>query len=251
MKNGMEAVVEIAGASKRFGASLALEDVDLVVPVGCFHGIVGPGASGKSVLMRIASGLVVPDAGSVRVLGTDIVGLGQVELQRVRSQIGMLFQGNALFDYMTVGENVAFPLRRLTSLPEDEIRAKVAERLERVGLGGLEDRNPASLSGGQKKRVGIARATVARQPLIIYDDPTAGLDPVTASKIFEILREEQEQAGTTVIAISSDVDSLVKYVDRIAILERGRMRYFGPLEGAYAAPDPFAGAFLKGEWRAA
>ena len=210
----MGSVISMLDVAKRFGPRWAIESIDLQVPEGCFHGLVGPGAAGKSVLVRIAAGLVVPDRGSVTVLGVDIGGLGQVELQRVRSRIGMLFQGNALFDYMTVGENVAFPLRRLTDMKDDEIRDAVEERLERVGLGGFSERNPASLSGGQKKRVGIARATIARQPLIIYDDPTAGLDPVTASKIFEILREEQAATSATVLAISSDVDSLVKYVDR-------------------------------------
>jgi len=244
-------VIEMEGVSKRFGTVQALLDVTLGVPEGCFHGLVGPGASGKSVLVRLAAGLYRPDSGSIRVLGEDIVRLGQVEQQRVRSRIGMLFQGTALFDYMTVGENVAFPLRRLTDMPEQEIRDRVSERLARVGLAGFEERDPGSLSGGQRKRVGIARATIAHQPLIIYDDPTAGLDPVTASKIFEILREEQLAAGATVLAVSSDVDSLVKYVDRIALVERGAMRYHGPLEEAYRASDPFVSAFLRGEWRAA
>ncbi|MBW2262011.1 MAG: ATP-binding cassette domain-containing protein [Deltaproteobacteria bacterium] len=247
----MGAVISMQGVAKRFGARLALDSVTFEVPEGCFHGLVGPGAAGKSVLVRIAAGLIVPERGSVSVLGVDIGGLGQVELQRVRSKIGMLFQGNALFDYMTVGENVAFPLRRLTNMNEDEIRENVEERLARVGLGGFSERDPASLSGGQKKRVGIARATIVRQPLIIYDDPTAGLDPVTASRIFEILREEQETTGATVLAISSDVDSLVKYADRIAIMDRGVMHYHGPLRDAYDAADPFVGGFLRGEWRSA
>jgi phospholipid/cholesterol/gamma-HCH transport system ATP-binding protein len=247
MDPGMGPVIEIDGVSKRFGRNWALRDVSLSVPEGCFHGLVGPGAAGKSVLVRIAAGLQKPDAGRVRVLGTDLGDLGEVE--KVRSRIGMLFQGNALFDYMTVGENVAFPLRRLMDPSEDEVRARVAERLERVGLEGFEDRDPNSLSGGQKKRVGIARATIAAQPLVVYDDPTAGLDPVTAAKIFEILRGEQRESGSTVVAISSDVDSLVKYADRIAIMERSRMRFFGPLEDAYRAGDPFVPAFLEGRWR--
>jgi phospholipid/cholesterol/gamma-HCH transport system ATP-binding protein len=247
----MGAAIEMENVAKRFGATWAVRDITFAVPVGCFHGLVGPGASGKSVLVRITAGLQQPDEGRVSVLGSDIRGLGQVELQRVRSQIGMLFQGNALFDYMTVGENVAFPLRRLTDMSDAEIRDRVAERLERVGLAGFENRDPSSLSGGQKKRVGIARATISHQPLIIYDDPTAGLDPVTASKIFEILREEQASTGATVLAISSDVDSLIKYADRIAIMDRGYMYYHGPLADAYSAPDPFVGAFLRGEWREA
>lgn len=244
-------IIETRGLEKSYGATRALRGVDFSMPEGCFHGMVGFGASGKSVLIRIIAGLQEPDAGTVTVLGEQITSLGQVALQKVRSRIGMLFQGNALFDYMTVGENVAFPLRRLMDLSEQEIRHRVAERLTRVGLAGFEDRDPNSLSGGQKKRVGIARATIAHQPLIIYDDPTAGLDPVTASKIFEILKAEQEDSGATVLAISSDVDSLVKYVDRIAIMDRGVLRYQGPLHEAYSHHDEFVPAFLKGEWRRA
>ncbi len=235
--------------SRRFGWSWAVRDVSFSVPEGCFHGLVGHGASGKSVLARIVGGLLRPDHGRVSVLGTDLAGLGEVALQKVRSSIGMLFQMNALFDYMTVRENVAFPLRRLSSLPEPDILERVEERLAKVGLSAFGDRYPQSLSGGQKKRVGIARATIARQPLVVYDDPTAGLDPVTAAKIFEILREEQSSTGSTVLAISSDVDSLVKYVDRIAVMDHGRMRWHGPLSEAQLAPDPFVPAFLRGEWR--
>ncbi len=241
--------MQMTRVEKRFGRTWALRGTDLTVPEGCFQGIVGPGAAGKSVLVRIVAGLMRPDSGSVTVLGEDVTQLGEVALQKVRSSIGMLFQGNALFDYMTVGENVAFPLRRLMRLTEEEIRERVAERLARVGLGGFEDRIPASLSGGQKKRVGIARATIAHQPLIIYDDPTAGLDPVTASKIFEILKAEQSGSGATVVAISSDVDSLVKYTDRIAIMDKGLVHFCGPLSDAYTHEDPFVPAFLSGEYR--
>lgn len=246
---GQDIVVSLRGVAKSFDRVRALRGVDVDLDRSTFTGIIGPGAAGKTVLVKIIAGLVKPDRGDVLVEGVNTVPMGELELQRIRSTIGMLFQNNALFDYLTVGENVAFPLRRLFNMNEDEIRARVAERLERVGLAGMEDRFPASLSGGQKKRVGIARGTVARQPIIIYDDPTAGLDPVTASKIFLILREEQRKTAATVIAVSSDVDSLIKYVDNILIMSRGEVRFAGPVEDAFHAHDSWARAFVRGEWR--
>jgi phospholipid/cholesterol/gamma-HCH transport system ATP-binding protein len=246
---GQDTVIALRGIAKRFDRVHALRGVDLDLDRSAFTGIIGPGAAGKTVLVKIMAGLVKPDRGDVFVEGVNTVPMGELELQKVRSTIGMLFQNNALFDYLTVGENVAFPLRRMFSMSEDEMRTRVAERLERVGLGGMEDRFPASLSGGQKKRVGIARSTVARQPIIMYDDPTAGLDPVTASKIFLLLREEQQKTAATVIAVSSDVDSLIKYVDNLLIMNRGEVRFAGPVEDAFHAPDSWARAFVRGEWR--
>lgn len=199
LKGSNRILISLREVSKNFGEFPALEDVSVDIYSHRFTGIVGPGASGKTVFLKIIAGLIRPDRGKVFVESADITSVGEVELQKVRSRIGMLFQNNALFDYMTVGENVAFPLRRLFDLPEGEIESRVRERLERVGLAGMEDRLPASLSGGQKKRVGIARSTIAGQPIIIYDDPTAGLDPVTASRIFLLLRQEQEANKTTVL----------------------------------------------------
>jgi phospholipid/cholesterol/gamma-HCH transport system ATP-binding protein len=244
-------VISLRGVSKSFEGIYALQDIDLDIPAGRFTGIIGPGAAGKTVLVKIIAGLLKPDRGQVLVEGIHTPELGEIQLQKVRSKIGMLFQNNALFDYLTVGENVAFPLRRLFNLGEDEIAARVAERLERVGLGGMEDRFPASLSGGQRKRVGVARSTVAHQPYIFYDDPTAGLDPVTASKIFLLLREEQLKMRTTVLAISSDVDSLIKFVDGLIIMNHGRVMFCGTVQEAFEAKEPWARAFVRGEWRAA
>jgi phospholipid/cholesterol/gamma-HCH transport system ATP-binding protein len=242
-------VISLRGIAKRFDRVHALRGVDLDLFRSTFTGVIGPGAAGKTVLVKIMAGLVKPDRGDVFVEGVNTVRLGELELQKIRSTIGMLFQNNALFDYLTVGENVAFPLRRMFNMSEEEMRARVSERLARVGLGGMEDRFPASLSGGQKKRVGIARGTVARQPIIIYDDPTAGLDPVTASKIFLLLREEQRKTAATVVAVSSDVDSLIKYVDNLLIMNRGEIRFAGTPEEAFHAPDGWARAFVRGEWR--
>src|SRR4029079_15480450 len=140
-----------------------------------------------------------------------------------RLKFGMLFQNNALFDHMTVGDNIAFPLRRLTTLSEEEIRARIAERLKVVSLPGFESRMPAGLSGGQKKRVGVARATITHAEIVLYDEPAAGLDPVTSQRIFEMLRAEQRAANATVVMVSSDLARLLTVTDRVGMLYKGEL----------------------------
>src|SRR5262249_21007393 len=141
-------------------------------------------------------------------------------LMAARARIGMLFQNNALFDFMTVGDNVGFPLVRLGGIEPGEIRQRVAEKLRAVGLAGSEEKVPSQLSGGMKKRVALARGVIARPPLVLYDEPTAGLDPVTTSKIYDLLRAERDQTGATVIAVSSDVEALMRFAPRMAMLHR-------------------------------
>jgi len=245
-------VIEVVGVGKRFprrGSATdeaVLSDVGFTVPAGEVTGIIGPGASGKTVLLKIVAGLLRPEEGRVTVEGAPITSLGEIALATARTRFGMLFQQNALFDFMTVGDNVAFPLRRTTSLPDREIAERVAERLERVGLAGFEARLPAGLSGGQKKRVGIARATIASAPVRLYDEPAAGLDPVTSQKIFDLLRREQREAGATAIMISSDVDRLLTAVDRLVMLVRGRVVFEGTVAEARATTDPAVRQFLEG-----
>src|SRR5437867_5690445 len=165
-------MIQLEGISKSFHTEV-LSDVSVHVPAGGIYGLIGPGASGKSVLLKIVATLYRPDRGEVSLDGESTARLDDLALARARAQIGMLFQNNALFDYMTVGENVGFPLRRLTDLADAEIEARVGRALVEVGLGGFEPRLPGGLSGGQKKRVGIARANIARPPLLLYDEPTA------------------------------------------------------------------------------
>lgn len=246
-------MIEVLGVGKRFprrggggGDEAVLEDVSLTVPAGQVTGIIGPGASGKSVLLKIVAGLLRPETGRVTVSGTPITSLGEIALAAARTRFGMLFQQNALFDFMNVGDNVAFPLRRTTSLPEPEIAARVAERLARLGLEGFEARLPAGLSGGQKKRVGIARATITNAPVRLYDEPAAGLDPVTSQKIFDLLRKEQREAGATAIMISSDVDRLLTAVDRLVMIVRGRVVFDGTVDEARSTRDPMVRQFLEG-----
>ncbi|MBX3181831.1 MAG: ATP-binding cassette domain-containing protein [Polyangiaceae bacterium] len=238
-------MIELRGIQKTFDRPV-LKGVDLFVPEGCLYGLVGPGASGKSVLLKVMTALLRPEAGSVRIAGKDVLSLSDLELQEFRKGIGMLFQNNALFDFMTVGENIAFPLRRLFDLPEEEITARIEERLRVVSLPGFEDRLPAGLSGGQKKRVGVARATIAKAPIVLYDEPAAGLDPVTSQKIFDLLRAEQRATGATVVMVSSDLDRLLPVTDRIGMMYRGELIYDGTTEDARQSSNPYVYQFING-----
>ncbi len=240
-------MIQLAAVKKRFGRHVVLGGIDLEIPTGACLGIIGPAASGKSVLLKVMSGLLRPDTGTVKIDGADLTSRSEEGLAPVRARIGFLFQNYALFDFMTVGENVAFPLTRRGGVPADEITARVAARLRAVGLGGNEAKLPSELSGGMKKRVGIARATIALPEIVIYDEPTAGLDPVTTSKVYDLLRADQQSTGATVIAVSSDVDALCRFVDTVAFLYQGVIRYQGPAATLADAPDPVVRQFVRGE----
>ncbi|MGZ3442236.1 MAG: ABC transporter ATP-binding protein, partial [Polyangia bacterium] len=212
-------MIALDGVAKSFGARRVLDSIDLSLAAGETFGLIGPAGAGKSVLAKILCRLIAPDAGQVR------IGLEGAASGGAAPAIGMLFQNNALFDFMTVGDNVAFPLVRQGALGGDEIRARVAERLRAVGLAGSEEKYPNELSGGMKKRAALARAVIARPPVCIFDEPTAGLDPVTTSKIYDLLRAERDASGATVVVISSDVDALLQFAPRIGLLHDGRLRY--------------------------
>jgi len=240
-------MLRLTDVHKQFGRTPLLRGVDLSVQRGASLGIIGPAAGGKSVLLKLICGLISVDRGHIVIDDQDIVGKSETQLMDVRQSIGMLFQNYALFDFMTVGENVAFPLRRRGGLSESEIRDRTQERLRRVGLADTHDKMPAELSGGMKKRVGIARATIAQPALVIYDEPTAGLDPVTTSKMYDLIREDQQQTHCTVIAVSSDVVALTHFADRIAMLYRGQIHHEGPAGQVRDADDPVVRQFVRGE----
>ena len=168
------------------------------------------------------------------------------ELKKIRSSIGMLFQHNALFDFMTVGQNVMFPLTQ-RKVPVEEARERAQRRLEMVDLPKVFDKFPNQLSGGMRKRVGVARAIIAGPEFVLYDEPTAGLDPVTSSKIFSMLRREQREGNRTVITISNDIDNLLKYVDQVAMLHKGKLLYAGDPSQVNDAKDPAVRQFFRGE----
>lgn len=221
-------MIELRDVSLRLKGQLVLSNINLRIPQGGVFALIGPGASGKSVLFKVIAGLLTPDRGQVFIDGECITGMPPLELARVRKKIGMLFQNNALFDHMNVAENISFPLRRLFNYDEETLRSIVAERLGRVSLAGFEERYPPNLSGGQKKRVGIARATAQKAPIVLYDEPTAGLDPVNSQKIFNLIRDEQRAQNVTAVVISSDVAGLLTIADSVGMLHRGRLLFAGP-----------------------
>ena len=239
-------LIHVEGLGKSFEGMPVLRGVNLDVPKGCLYGLIGPGAAGKSVLLKMISGLMRPDQGRVLVEGQDVHALTELDLAKFRLKFGMLFQNNALFDYMSVGDNIGFPLRRLYDLTEDEIEIRIAERLRVVSLPGFQERMPSGLSGGQKKRVGVARATIAHAEIVLYDEPAAGLDPVTSQRIFELLRNEQRADGSTVVMVSSDLDRLLTVTDRVGMLYRGRLIFDGTTADAQSSDNPYVKQFVHG-----
>jgi phospholipid/cholesterol/gamma-HCH transport system ATP-binding protein len=243
-------MISIRGLGKSFntaiGKNVVLRDVDLHVPEGALYGLIGPGAAGKSVLLKMVAGLMKPDRGTIAIGDDEVTTMSDLRLQALRLKLGMLFQNNALFDHLTVFDNIAFPLRRLYHPPEEEVRERVVERLSVVSLAGFEDRMPSGLSGGQKKRVGVARATVTRAPIVLYDEPAAGLDPVTSQKIFDLLRAEQLAAKATVIMVSSDLDRLLTVTDRVGMMLKGELIFDGTTAEAKASTEPRVQQFVHG-----
>jgi phospholipid/cholesterol/gamma-HCH transport system ATP-binding protein len=239
--------IRLRDVHKRYGRRDVLAGVSLDVPEGGRLGLIGPAASGKSVICKLVCGLEQPERGEIDVLGQSVVGKREVQLGDLRQRIGMLFQNYALFDFLTVEGNVAFPLEQRGGMAARDLQERVAQRLRAVGLAGSEHKLTSELSGGMKKRVGIARATAADAELVIYDEPTAGLDPVTTQKIYDLLTADQSRTGATVLAVSSDVVALAKFVDEIAFLYRGHIIYRGPAETIADAPDPLVRQFVRGE----
>jgi len=225
--------------------SPVLRGVTLSARAGRLLGLVGPPGAGKTLLLRAIAGLVEVDAGRIRVLGREMVQSTPKTRRVLQSSIGMLFQNVALFDFMTVGQNVAFPLERRGEAAAD-IRERVRKELEEVGLAGFEDRHPSGLSGGQRRRVGIARAAVTRPPVLLYDEPAAGLDPVTTSRTFALLQKQRDRLGSTLVVISSDIDRLLPVADEIAVMHEGRILAQGREQEVRTSKDPVIEQFLEG-----
>lgn len=227
-----------------FDGEKALDGVDLHVPAGVFFGVMGPGGCGKSTLCKVACGLLAPDAGVAFVDGVDLARARRREIGAMQRRIGVQFQNDALFEHMTVLSNVEYPLRRLTDLPHGEIRARAVERIAMVGLDGLEDRLPNRLSGGQRRRVALARACVTDPRLLVCDDPTAGLDPVTSRRILDMIVGIRYQTGSTVLVVSSDVVGLLSVCDGAALVWDGRVVAAGPPRSFGSSASPQVRRFL-------
>jgi phospholipid/cholesterol/gamma-HCH transport system ATP-binding protein len=228
-----------------FEGSPVLDGISFEVREGEVLGIVGPGGVGKTVLLKIMAALLRPDRGQVHVFGEDIHTLGAGRLAAVRRRMGMLFQNYALFDFLPVVENVAFPLLRQGDLPREKVISLASSLLAEVGLAGTESLYPSELSGGMKKRVALARATIHAPDLVLYDDPTAGLDPVTSSKIFGLLRRLHDERWSTDVVVSHDVDRMKDVCDRYLVLHDGRVQFRGTIEEAESASeDPVVKVFF-------
>ena len=225
-------MIELRNIQKSFDGKDVLKDFSLSIPDGLSIVIVGGSGCGKTVVLRTIIGLISPDAGQVLIDGEDITQMDRKSLFRVRKKFGMLFQSAALFDSMTVEENVSLALREHTDQPEDEIRYRVQEKLRVVGLPGTEDKKPAELSGGMKKRVGLARALIMDPKFVLFDEPTTGLDPITARKIDDLIKETHDQLEITSVLVTHDMASAFHVGDRIAMLSDGEIVFDG-------TPDAF------------
>jgi len=237
--------IRLEQVSKAFGDKVVLDRLDLEVATGDTVVILGGSGTGKSVLLKHVIGLLRPDSGRVVVDDVDLASLGEQEITHFRRRFGMAFQEGALFDSMTVWENVAFPLRR-AKRPRAEIEARVAECLASVHLDGAERKMPSELSGGMRRRVGFARAIALEPQILLFDEPTTGLDPVIKAVIDELILELQDGLGSTALVITHDLDSAFRIADRIAFLHRGRIVAYAPPEEFRALADARVQQFIQG-----
>lgn len=221
-------IIAVRSLAKSYGDNVVLDGLDFDLERGKSLVILGRSGSGKSVALRLLDGLEKPDAGSIHFHGEDIVPLAEHELFSVRLRIGMLFQGGALFDSMPVRANLAFPLRRHSDLDEDEIQSRARAGLERVGLEDAGELWPASLSGGMKKRAALARSLMLEPEMMLYDEPTTGLDPISSANIARLIRSVQAEAGVASVIVTHDLPLARAVGDEVAFLHQGRLAYRGP-----------------------
>jgi phospholipid/cholesterol/gamma-HCH transport system ATP-binding protein len=240
------AMIAVRGLVKTIDRQEILRGVDLDVAVGETLALIGRSGGGKSVLLKHLIGLLRPDGGEIWVEGHNIIGMSERDLGTIRQKVGILFQGAALFDSMTVAENVAFPLREAGERDPKVLREKVHEMLEVVELEGHEDKMPESLSGGMKKRVGLARSIIRRPKCILYDEPTSGLDPVVSDSINRLIRRLQERFGITSIVVTHDMKSAFDVANRVAYLHEGRIYFYGTPDDLQRTSDPLLQDFLIG-----
>ncbi len=208
--------------------------------------VMGPTGTGKSVLLKHVLGLLRPDSGQILVEGQDIVAMGEAELTEVRKKYGVCFQDSALFDSMSVGENVGFPFTIHTDLTREQIAAEVSSLLREVGLAGIEAKMPAQLSGGMRKRVGLARALALSPKVLLFDEPTTGLDPVMTSAINTLIKQVQTRTGATSLVISHDIKGAFTLADYMALLYDGKIAFYGTPEDFRTTPDPLVRQFVEG-----
>ncbi len=239
-------MIEVRELRRSFGPHRVLDGVSFRIEKGESVVIIGRSGSGKSVLLKHLIGLQQPDSGDVLIAGENLRGLGERELIRVRRRFGMLFQGAALFDSLTVAENVAFAFRRDRSLTERVIAERVAEMLEMVDLPGIQDKKPSELSGGMRKRVGLARAIIYRPEIVLYDEPTTGLDPIVADSIDQLILRVRDRIQTTTVVVTHDMRSARRIGQRILMLHDKRIYASGTPEEMFHSTDPVVRQFVEG-----
>lgn len=238
-------MIKLVGVEKTLGGQPVLRGVDLTIPAGKLTTIIGRSGEGKSVLLKHMIGLLQPDRGEVWVDGMEISRLRGKALNEVRKRFAMLFQSAALFDSLTVFDNVAFPLREKLRLPEREVGRRVEEKLEQVGLSGMGHKFPAELSGGMKKRAGLARALVMEPEIILFDEPTTGLDPLMANTIHELILAMHRTFGFTAVMVSHEIPEIFVISDWVAMLQEGRIVAMAPSGEFQRTTDPVIREFIS------
>jgi phospholipid/cholesterol/gamma-HCH transport system ATP-binding protein len=239
-------MIAVRSLAKKIGQQEILRGVDLEVATGETLAIIGRSGGGKSVLLKHLVGLIAPDAGEIWIDGQNIIEMNERQLGTIRVKVGILFQSGALFDSMTVAENIAFPLREAGERDPEVLKTKVKEMLEVMEMEGEEEKMPESLSGGMKKRVGLARSIIRRPSCVLYDEPTSGLDPVVADSINRLIRRLQQRLGVTSIVVTHDMKSAFDVADRIAYLHEGRIYFHGTTTDLQQSTDPLIQDFMLG-----
>ncbi len=238
-------MIEIKNLTKSFGNNLIWEDVSLTIEDGETLAIIGKSGSGKSVLMKHLNVLLYPDSGAVLIDGVNVFHMRYARLRKLRQRFGVLFQGAALFDSISAFENVAFPLRFFTDLDDNEIEKRVLESLEMVHLSKIGNKSPAELSGGMRKRVGLARAIVLKPDYLLYDEPTSGLDPQTSDEINDLIINMAESLDITSIVISHDMYSVLRVADKVAFLDEQKLSWYGTLDELRNSSHKSLNQFIK------
>jgi phospholipid/cholesterol/gamma-HCH transport system ATP-binding protein len=244
-KSKDDAPVVIKGLRKSFGKQTVLDGIDLTVQAGETVAVLGRSGTGKSVLLKLLIGLEKPDSGSIRILGQEIAGLEMNALNEIRKKMGFVFQQSALYDSLNVEENVAFPLRRHSALSETERKQRVRELLRSVGLERDLEKMPSEISGGMQKRVALARAIALDPEVVLYDEPTTGLDPITASEIGNLIVDLQKEHHITSIVVTHDMHAAKKFSDRMVLLNDGTIRAEGTFEDLERSKDEFVVQYLR------
>lgn len=243
----MSEAISIRNLTVQFGERKILNAIDLDVHSGETLAVIGPSGTGKSTIMKVLTGLLKPTSGSVVINGQEVADYTEEQWDELRKHMGVVFQYSALFDFLDVGENVAFGLRRHYRVTEEEVNQRVSELLNLVGMPGTERMLPAELSGGMKKRVGLARALAMMPNIVYYDEPTSGLDPVMTTAISKLIRKTQQQLGVTSILVTHDMESVFMAADRVAMLYKGDIVALEPVEAIRTSTNPVVQAFIRGQ----